>query len=63
MKKISVAIRFTLTLLLTYGVYTETGKWTAISFLLIFTAIEIICWLLKNVTNQKIHVDFASLRK
>ena len=39
-KKIQVIIRIILTLALIYGVYTETGIWTAVSLGLIFVAIE-----------------------
>ena len=40
MKKIPVIIRIILTPLLIYGVYGETGIWTALSLFLIFIAIE-----------------------
>lgn len=36
-----VYIRFSLTALLLYGVYTETGIWTALLLFLIVTAIEV----------------------
>ena len=36
-------VRWALTAALVFGVYTETGIWTAISMTLIFVAIEIIC--------------------
>lgn len=39
-KVIPVTIRIILTLLLIWGAYTETGKWTALCLLLIFMAIE-----------------------
>ena len=42
--KVSGIIRITLTLLLIYGAYTETGIWTALSLFLILWAIEIITW-------------------
>lgn len=35
-------IRILLSLLLCWGVYTETGSYTAISFFLIFIAIEVL---------------------
>lgn len=38
---IKALIRWILTTLLLYGVYTETGKWTALSLLLISIAIEL----------------------
>ena len=41
MKKVRTLIRYVLTLLLIYGSYTETGKFTALALLLIFIAIEI----------------------
>ena len=37
---VSCIIRFILTLALIYGVYTETGIWTGISFLLITFGME-----------------------
>ena len=41
-------IRYCLTLLLIYGAYTETGKWTAISLIGISIAIEILSWTKKE---------------
>jgi len=43
-----VIIRCTLTLALTYGVYMETGIWTALSLLLIFISIEGIVVIIKK---------------
>lgn len=40
--KASKIIRCLLTLLLIYGVYTETGIWTTLSMILIFIAFELI---------------------
>jgi len=34
-------IRWVLTLMMLYGIYTETGPWTTLAFFLIFVAIEI----------------------
>jgi len=34
-------IRLILTIVLLYGVYTETGIWTALSLFLVFSAIEL----------------------
>ena len=39
---LTFCIRWALTAALVFGVYTETGIWTAISMTLIFVAIEII---------------------
>lgn len=41
MRKIPIISRIILTLLLIYGVYTETGMWTALSLFLVFVGIEI----------------------
>ena len=51
-KTITVIIRFVLTLALVYGAYTETGKWTALSFLLVFIAIELICSTVSLVSRR-----------
>ena len=40
--------RIIITMLLLYGVYTETGKWTALSLFLVFIAIEILMYLQLN---------------
>lgn len=40
-KKLSFIIRITLTIALIYGVYTETGIWTALSLFLIFANTEL----------------------
>lgn len=42
-------VRHLLTLLLLYGVYTETGLWTALSIGLIATNLEITAWILKGL--------------
>jgi len=51
-KKCQGIIRFVLTLALVYGAYTETGKWTALSFLLVFIAIELICSTITLVSRR-----------
>lgn len=43
-------IRITLTLLLLYGVYEETGIWTTITLFLIFVTSEIEAYLKRNIT-------------
>lgn len=48
-KKDAKYVRYFLTLLLVYGVYTETGKWTALSFLLVFVAIEVTSYLVRKL--------------
>lgn len=45
--------RMILTILLLYGVYTETGKWTTLSLFLIFIAIEILMYLQLNEKEKK----------
>ncbi len=51
MKTTSI-IRFILTLALIFGVYTETGHWTALSLFLVFFYIEISTWLKQQVASQ-----------
>ena len=41
MKIITTVIRWILSLLLLYGVYTETGKWTVLVLFLMFAALEL----------------------
>ena len=48
MKLIRFIIRIGLSLLLLYGVYTETGIWTAISMFLCFVALEAHSFILNN---------------
>jgi hypothetical protein len=50
MNKTTFIVRIILTILLLYGVYTETGFWTALSLFLIFTGFEIESFL-RNVGN------------
>ena len=45
MKKIPIIIRIILTLLLVYGIYTETGIWTALSLFLVFVGMEVQAYL------------------
>jgi len=45
-------LRWAVTAGLVYGTYTETGKFTAISFLLLFSAIEI---LVISIERRKTH--------
>lgn len=47
-KKLQVVIRLLLSLLLIYGVFTETGKWTALTLFLVFIALE--C---QNIINSR----------
>jgi hypothetical protein len=42
MKKIGTVIRWALTVLLLCGVYTETGKWTTLTFFFAFMGFEIL---------------------
>lgn len=48
----SKIIRWVLTIALTYGAYTETGIFTALSLLLIFVAIEAQGWLTKRALDE-----------
>lgn len=47
--KLTTLIRIIVTLALVYGVYTETGKWTAISILIIFAGFEGAGMLVKKI--------------
>ena len=53
MKKIPIIIRIILTLLMIYGAYTETGKWTASILFLIFIAIEINGHLIRRLIHGR----------
>jgi len=48
MKKLATIARILLTMALIYGVYTETGIWTALSLFLISIAIELQSFIIKN---------------
>lgn len=47
---ISIIIRIILSLMLLYGVYTETGVWTTLSLFLVFTGMEIVTQLMRKRT-------------
>ena len=47
-QKVAMFTRWMLTIALLYVVYTETGFFTALSFLFMFIAIECQTWLLKQ---------------
>lgn len=51
MSKIQNLIRWILTAALLYGVYTETGIWTAISIFLIFAGFEMITLIMRKATS------------
>ena len=44
-----VIIRLILTVILCFGIYEETGYWTALSFGLVFFTIEAITWHLRKL--------------
>jgi len=46
---VSVVVRYIATLALVWLVYTETGKWTAISLMLLFIAVEALTLVLGQV--------------
>lgn len=48
-KKIISVIRWILTVILIYGIYTETGPWTAGAFILLTVTVEMISNALKNI--------------
>ena len=56
--KVSTAIRIILSLLLIYGAYTETGKWTALNLLLTLAGIEILVVYVKKLNRQVNPIDF-----
>ncbi len=49
----TIAIRWALTAALIFGVYTETGKWTAISLALVMIAIEMMLLVPLATTRPK----------
>lgn len=65
----SKVIRWVLTIALTYGAYTETGIFTALSLLLIFVGLEANGWLTKRALDEGravqsfIESTLAALRK
>jgi len=46
---VSKIIRFVLSVLLVYGVYTETGTWTSVSIALLIVSIELISISIKKI--------------
>lgn len=52
-KKWRFIVRVILSALLIWGVYSETGKWTAIFATLTFIALETQGWLIEKLKEQK----------
>lgn len=53
MKTIQPLVRYALTLLLCWGVYTETGKWTALSTFLVSVSLEVMYQYLFKIIQER----------